>query len=124
MAQLIGVPKEKFPGEKRVATVPDVVEKLRKLGFEVLVEAGAGESATIGDDAYQAAGATIAPDAATIWARADIVFKVRAPDSEEVAKLRAGQTLVSFVWAGQNPDLLKAMAARGKCVERYPSREP
>ena len=60
MPQVIGVPKEIFPGEKRVATVPDVVEKLLKLGFSVIVEAGAGEAATIGDEAYRAAGATIA----------------------------------------------------------------
>jgi NAD(P) transhydrogenase subunit alpha len=112
MPQVIGVPKEVFLGEKRVATVPDVVEKLIKLGFSVVVEAGAGEGATIGDDAYQAAGATIAPDAASVWAQADIIFKVRAPNAEEVATLRDSQTLVSFIWAGQNPDLLKAMAAR------------
>jgi NAD(P) transhydrogenase subunit alpha len=116
MPQVIGVPKETFPGEKRVATVPDVVEKLRKLGFAVVVEAGAGEAATIGDDAYQAAGATIAADAASLWTQADIVFKVRAPDADEVARLREGQTLVSFIWAGQNPELLKAMAARRATV--------
>jgi len=111
MPQVIGVPKEIFPGEKRVATVPDVIEKLRKLGFSVVVEAGAGEAATIGDDAYQAAGATIAPDAGSLWAQADIIFKVRAPSVEEAARLREGQTLVSFVWPAQNPDLLKQMAA-------------
>ena len=116
MAQLIGIPKELYPGEKRVATVPDVVEKLRKLGFSVVVEAGAGEAATIGDDAYQAAGATIAPDAASVWAQADIVFKVRAPNADEVARLREGQTLVSFIWAGQNPDLLKSLAERKATV--------
>jgi NAD(P) transhydrogenase subunit alpha len=116
MPQVIGVPKEIFPGEKRVATVPDVVEKLRKLGFAVVVEAGAGEGATIGDDAYAAAGATIAADAASLWAQADIIFKVRAPNADEVAKLRAGQTLVSFVWAGQNPELLKSMAAQQATV--------
>jgi NAD(P) transhydrogenase subunit alpha len=112
MPQVIGVPKEIFPNEKRVATVPEVVEKLTKLGFKVLIETGAGAAATIGDDAYQAAGATIAPDAASLWSQADIVFKVRAPDADEVARLRAGQTLVSFIWAGQNPELLKSMAAQ------------
>jgi H+-translocating NAD(P) transhydrogenase subunit alpha len=54
MAQVIGVPKETFPGEKRVATVPDVVQKLAKLGFGVLVQSGAGEGANIADDAYAA----------------------------------------------------------------------
>jgi NAD(P) transhydrogenase subunit alpha len=111
MPQVIGIPKEIFPGEKRVATVPDVVEKLRKLGFSVVVEAGAGEGATIGDDAYQAAGATIAPDAASLWSQADILFKVRAPTVEEAGRLREGQTLVSFIWPAQNPELLKQLAA-------------
>ena len=119
MAQLIGIPKELYPGEKRVATVPDVVEKLCKLGFSVVVEAGAGEGATIGDDAYQAAGATIAPDAASVWAQADIVFKVRAPNADEVMRLREGQTLVSFIWAGQNPELLKAMADRQRAKNDF-----
>ncbi|MDP9011197.1 MAG: Re/Si-specific NAD(P)(+) transhydrogenase subunit alpha [Pseudomonadota bacterium] len=116
MPQVIGVPKEIFPGEKRVATVPDVVEKLLKLGFSVIVEAGAGEAATIGDEAYRAAGATIVPDAASLWSRADIVFKVRAPNGDEVNRMKEGQTLVSFVWPAQNPDLLQQFAAKKATV--------
>ena len=116
MTQLIGIPKESFPGEKRVATVPDVVQKLAKLGFSVAVQAGAGEAASIGDDAYRAAGATIVPDAPTLWSRADIVFKVRAPSREEVNLLREGATLVSFIWPAQNPELLQALAARKATV--------
>ncbi len=69
-AQLIGVPKEVFPGEKRVATVPEVVPKLAKLGFGVIVQAGAGEAASLADEAYAAAGATVVPDAASVWSRA------------------------------------------------------
>ena len=87
-AQLIGVPKETYPGERRVATVPDVVPKLAKLGFSVIVQSGAGDAASIGDDAYLASGATIAPDAATVWSRAGIVFKVRAPSADELDALR------------------------------------
>jgi NAD(P) transhydrogenase subunit alpha len=116
MPQLIGVPKETFPGEKRVATVPEVVEKLLKLGFAVVVESGAGAAASIDDAAYAAAGATIAADAAGVWSRADILFKVRAPTAEEVAQLRPGTILVSFIWPAQNPELLKALAARGCTV--------
>jgi H+-translocating NAD(P) transhydrogenase subunit alpha len=112
MAQVIGVPKEVFPGEKRVATVPEVVPKLAKLGFEVIVEAGAGEAASISDEAYAAAGATVVPDAQSVWSRADIVFKVRAPDANEVQAMREGQTLVSFIWPAQNPELLKGLAAK------------
>ena len=111
-AQLIGVPKEVFPGEKRVATVPEVIPKLAKLGFGVIVQSGAGEGANISDEAYAAAGATVVPDAASVWSRADIVFKVRAPNAEEVQSMREGQTLVSFIWPAQNPELLRSLAAR------------
>jgi proton-translocating NAD(P)+ transhydrogenase subunit alpha len=112
MAQVIGVPKETFPGEKRVATVPEVVPKLAKLGFTVIVQSGAGEAASIGDDAYTAAGATVVPDAAAVWSGADIIFKVRAPGNEEVQAMREGQILVSFIWPAQNPELLKSLAAK------------
>ncbi|HSC24585.1 MAG TPA: NAD(P)(+) transhydrogenase (Re/Si-specific) subunit alpha, partial [Casimicrobiaceae bacterium] len=76
MSLLIGVPKEVYPGEKRVATVPEVVEKLVKQGFRVAVESGAGEGAQIDDNAYRAAGAELVADRAALWQSADIVFKV------------------------------------------------
>jgi NAD(P) transhydrogenase subunit alpha len=116
MAQVIGVPREVFPGERRVATVPEVVPKLAKLGFGVIVETGAGEAASIADEAYAAAGATVVPDAAAIWSGADIVFKVRAPGPEEVQRIREGQILVSFIWPAQNPELMQALAARKATV--------
>ena len=116
MPQVIGVPREVFPGEKRVATVPEVVSKLIKLGFGVIVQSGAGEAASISDDAYAAAGATIVPDAAAVWSGADIVFKVRAPSADEVQMVREGQTLVSFIWPAQNPQLLQSLAARKATV--------
>ena len=109
MPQLIGVPRETAAGEKRVATVPEVVEKLIKLGFRVAVEAGAGDAANFADDTYRAAGAEIAPD---VWASADILFKVRAPSEQEVARLHEGQTLISFIWPAQNPALMQQLAAR------------
>jgi NAD(P) transhydrogenase subunit alpha len=112
MALTIGVPREVFPGEKRVATVPEVVEKLIKLGFAVAVQSGAGDPANFADDTYRAAGAEVLPDASSLWSRADIVFKVRPPTNEEVALTRAGQTLIGFIWPAQNPDLMQALAAR------------
>jgi len=112
MSLLIGVPRETFPGEKRVATVPEVVEKLIKLGFRVAVESGAGDAAQISDEAYRDAGAEIVADRARLWSMSDIVFKVRAPSNDEIALLREGCTLVSFIWPAQNPELLKALAAR------------
>jgi NAD(P) transhydrogenase subunit alpha len=108
----IGVPREIFPGEKRVATVPDVVTKLVKLGFDVVVERGAGELADLSDEAYVEAGASIAPSAADLWSGSDIVFKVRAPAPEEVVLMRAGQTLIGFLWPAQNPDLMQQLAAK------------
>jgi NAD(P) transhydrogenase subunit alpha len=112
MPQVIGVPKETAAGEKRVATVPEVVEKLIKLGFKVAVESGAGDAANCGDDVYRAAGAEVVDSAAKLWAASDIVFKVRAPSAEEVGLMHEGQTLISFIWPAQNPELMQQLAAR------------
>jgi NAD(P) transhydrogenase subunit alpha len=116
MSQVIGVPRETAAGEKRVASVPEVVEKLVKLGFKVAVQSGAGDAANFGDEAYRAAGAEIVADAAQLWRAADIVFKVRGPSSEEIGLMREGATLVSFIWPAQNPELLKALAAKKATV--------
>src|SRR5687768_2744480 len=112
MPQVIGVPKEIAAGEKRVATVPEVVGRLIKLGFKVVVQSGAGAAANFDDDAYRAAGASVAGTAAEVWAGSDIVFKVRAPDAEEIALLREGQTLIGFIWPAQNPELMQQLASR------------
>jgi len=116
MPQVIGVPRETAAGEKRVATVPEVVEKLRKLGFEVVVESGAGDASNFSDDAYRAAGARIVASADALWAEADIVFKVRAPAPEELTRMREGCTLVSFIWPAQNPELMQQLAAKKATV--------
>ncbi len=112
MPLTIGVPRETFAGEKRVATVPEVVEKLIKLGFAVVVESGAGDAANCGDDAYRAAGAEVVADAASLFAKVDIVFKVRAPNGDEVGMLKEDTTLIGFIWPAQNPELMQALAAR------------
>ncbi len=116
MALQIGIPKETHAGEKRVASVPEVVEKLVKLGFAVAVESGAGAGANCADDAYRAAGAEIVADAMTLWGGSDIVFKVRPPSLAEVALMKTGGTLVGFVWPAQNPDLMQALAAKRATV--------
>ena len=108
----IGVPRETYPGEKRVATVPDVVEKLIKLGFKVAVESGAGDAANFSDESYRAVGAEVLPDAVALWSASDIVLKVRPPSSDEVALMREGGTLIGFVWPAQNPELMQQLAAR------------
>ena len=112
MSLTIGVLRETFAGEKRVAAAPEVVEKLIKLGFGVSIESGAGDAANFSDAAFTAAGAKIAASASDLLATADIVFKVRAPSPPEVEAMRPGTTLISFIWPAQNPELMKQMAER------------
>ena len=107
----IGIPAETFAGERRVAATPEAVEKYGKLGFDVIVQTGAGDAAGIADARYTTA--TIVPDAATVWADADIVLKVRPPSMAEVALARRGQVVIALFWPAQNPELLAAMAATG-----------
>ncbi len=116
MALVIGIPTETGPEEKRVATVPEVVEKLVKLGFSVLVQSGAGNGANCDDASYKAAGAGIADSAAALWAGSDFVFKVRPPSLDEVALMKTGGMLLSFIWPAQNPELMKALAAKKATV--------
>ncbi len=112
----IGVPRETFAGEKRVATTPDVAAQLMKLGFSVTVEAGAGAAASYSDDAYKEVGCEIAATAGQIWSESDIVLKVRAPDDAETKQVRSGQTLISFLWPAQNPELLETLTKSGATV--------
>ena len=116
MSLLIGVTRETFANEKRVATVPDVVEKLIKLGFSVAVESGAGDAANFNDDSYRAAGAEIVTGAAALWAKSDIIFKVRGPNAAEAGLMREGTTLISFIWPAQNPELMQQLAAKKSTV--------
>lgn len=109
----VGIPKEILPDERRVAATPETIKRLQKLGFAVVVEAGAGAGASFLDPAYEAAGARVLPNAASVWAQSQIVLKVRAPEPSEMGLLRPGQILVSFIRPAQNPELLKAVAARG-----------
>src|SRR5210317_1519605 len=102
----IGVPRETHPGERRVATTPEVAGQLQKLGYEVVVEKDAGAAASFSDEAYKEAGCSIAGSAADIWSGSDIVLMVRPPESERAGGLKDSQTLISFLYPGQNPELL------------------
>jgi NAD(P) transhydrogenase subunit alpha len=113
MAMKIGVPKETFLGEKRVATTPEVVLHLKKLGFELLIESGAGTEASFSDSAYKEAGCELLDNKAELWAQSDVVLKVRQPSQEELGMMRSGQTLVSFFWPAQNADLLETVTKKG-----------
>ncbi len=117
----VGIPKEIYPKEQRVAATPDVVKKLTKLGLEVVVEAGAGEAAHFQDGAYAELGATVVPDAATLYEQADIVLKVRPPmlrpdGKHEADMLKEGGRLISFIWPGINKNLVEMLAARKATV--------
>jgi NAD(P) transhydrogenase subunit alpha len=112
----IGVPRELYAGEKRVATTPDVAAQLIKLGFEVTVESNAGAEANFSDAAYKAAGCSIAGSPDELWSGADIVLKVRGPEAEETQRLNSGQTLISFLYPAQNPELLQQLTDRGVTV--------
>ncbi len=109
----IGAPKETFDGEKRVAMSPQSAAALKKLGYDCLIETGAGAAARFSDASYAEAGATVVPDAAALWAEADIVAKVRAPTPEEVERAREGQVVIGFIYPAQNPELLESLKAKG-----------
>jgi len=111
----IGVPNEIERDERRVAATPDSVKRLVQLGFEVLLESGAGESAGFADALYRESGAEIAADTAAVW-NCDLVIKVRAPQTSEVALLREGGVLISLLFPAQNESLVQALAARGASV--------
>ena len=105
---IIGIPKESLVGETRVACTPTTVAQLQKLGFDVVVESGAGLAAGLVDAAYEAAGATVVKTA-DVW-KSSLIYKVNAPSINELRRLKAGQTLVSFLWPAQNPDLVQKLA--------------
>ncbi|MBS1795652.1 MAG: Re/Si-specific NAD(P)(+) transhydrogenase subunit alpha [Acidobacteria bacterium] len=114
----IGVPKEIYEGEYRVAATPDTAQKLQKLGFEVLIEKGAGAHADFPDESYEKAGCRIVKDAKTLWKEAEIILKVRQPledpktGKHEADLLTAGKTLISFIYPAQNKELLERLAKK------------
>ncbi|KOR29794.1 NAD(P) transhydrogenase subunit alpha [Achromatium sp. WMS1] len=118
----IGVPKEIHPQETRVAATPETVAQLRKLGFEVAIEAGAGVSANFPDAVFAEQGASIVQNTKDLWAQADIILKVLAPEEHptlqvhEVDLLTEGATLISFIWPAQNKELLDRLVARKATV--------
>jgi NAD(P) transhydrogenase subunit alpha len=119
----IAIVKERRPHETRVAVTPETVKKLKALGAEVTIEAGAGTAAAYTDEAYADAGATIVPDAASAIGVSDIVFKIGRPISpgelsgdegaDELAMLRQGQTLIAPLGALTNKELVQALASKG-----------
>jgi NAD(P) transhydrogenase subunit alpha len=110
----VGIPKESFPGERRVAATPDSVARLKALGFNVVVEETAGLAAGFADDAFVEAGATIAgPDA--VWS-SPIIAKIRPPNDAERLRLQSGQTLISYFYPAQQEPLIATLQSRGTNV--------
>ncbi|NNE38761.1 MAG: Re/Si-specific NAD(P)(+) transhydrogenase subunit alpha [Gammaproteobacteria bacterium] len=118
----IGVPRELYSGEKRVATTPEVAEQLQKLGFNLAIEAGAGQLANFSDDAFREAGVEVIDDKKQLWTNSDIILKVRAPSEypehtvNELELLENKHTLISFLWPAQNKDLMDKLATIGCSV--------
>lgn len=109
----VAVPKETAPGERRVALVPETVARLTGSGLEVVVEAGAGEGAWFGDDAYREAGAGIASVRDELYADADVVVRVRKPGAEEVAAMPEGVALIAFLEPLTDKEGIERLAQRG-----------
>ena len=107
---IIGIPRESLPGETRVAATPQTVGQLIKLGYEVVVEAGAGAASSFTDAAFTEAGAGVG-SAEQVWA-ADVVLKVNAPDNAEIAALRDGATLIGVISPALKPELVEQLATR------------
>lgn len=109
----VGITKEIFPGERRVAATPETARRLiEKLGFEILVETDAGAAASFPDEGYTAVGCRVVDEASQIWTEADVVLKVRPPQDHEIQQLRSGQTLIGFLAPAQNETLLQRIAER------------
>ena len=109
---LIGVPKEVYPGENRVALIPAGIQMLNKAGFEVVVQAGAGDAAHIHDDEYRNSGASLAPTAQSLYEQADIILKVRLPQEDEIKQMKEGATLICLLDAWFNLPTVKLLAER------------
>ncbi|HYH39128.1 MAG TPA: alanine dehydrogenase [Azospirillum sp.] len=116
---LIGVPKEIKNHEYRVGLTPASVRELVHHGHAVLVQAGAGHEIGLEDEQYAAAGAEIAPDAATVFGRAEMVVKVKEPQPAECRMLRAGQVLFTYLHLAPDPEQTRALVASGAVAIAY-----
>ncbi len=119
----IGVPTEIKTDEYRVAITPAGVRELASHGHEVLVQSGAGEGSAMSDEQFQAQGAVIVPDADAVFADAELILKVKEPQPEEVARLRSGQTLFTYLHLAPDPELARGLMASGAVCIAYETVE-
>ena len=120
----IGIPKEIRPGENRVAISPDAIKKLTGMGVEVVVETGCGTGSCVTDQEYQEAGASVAPDAASVLGGADLVFKIQRPmtaeeGTDEIALMKEGAILVGHLATLSNPNASSSYNARNLTTFRH-----
>jgi NAD(P) transhydrogenase subunit alpha len=114
----LAIPRERRPGERRVAATPETVRGLLKLGFEVSIESNAGMGASFGDDDFRASGAQVVKDPRQLWNEADVILKVQPPDeytelgAHEVDLMRPGALIISFLWPGKHEALVSRLASR------------
>jgi alanine dehydrogenase len=119
----VGVPTETKVDEYRVALTPAGARELAEHGHEVLLQAGAGEGSAIPDEEYAAQGARIVPDAAAVFGEADMVLKVKEPQAPEVALLRPGQTLFTYLHLAPAPELTQGLRDSGATCIAYETVE-
>ena len=108
----IGIPLETAEGERRVAATPDTVKKLKKMGFEVMISAGAGDRASYRDELYEEVGAEIT-DHATVWSSADLLLKVAPPSLEEAKAMKSGSVFMGLLWPAENEALMETFREGG-----------
>jgi alanine dehydrogenase len=120
---IVGVPSEVKDDEYRVAITPAGVRELSSCGHQVLLQAGAGEGSAMSDEQFEEQGARIVPDAASVFAEAELVLKVKEPQAEEVALLREGQTLFTYLHLAAEPELARGLMASGATCIAYETVE-
>ena len=127
---IIGVPREIHHGERRVAIVPSTIGQLKKLGYEVIVEEGAGMLANFPDNLYKDAGAEVVKTAREIWKLSNLVLKIRGPERHPVLKkheaslLRSNNCLICMLDPSRNKMVLKKLAESAKSGRKIEKREP
>lgn len=109
---LVGIPKEIYPGENRVAVIPAGISSLTDAGFDVVVQSGAGDSSFYEDEDFRKAGATIAEDAKSLYEQAELVLKVRQPDNDEIGLMKEGSNLICMMDAFFHLEETQALAAK------------
>ena len=113
----IGSPKEIYKGENRIAMTPESAKQLQKLGYECIIETGAGNNSNFSDKNFKDAGVKVVKNSDQLWKESDIILKVRGPVATEVTKMRSGQQIISFIWPGQNKPLLESLKKKKVTVQ-------